>query len=61
MKYKNKAQKWWCTPVNHSTRRVRQENCEFKAGLSYIVRPYPKEKGKRKKMKIKSSPYSNDN
>jgi hypothetical protein len=27
---------WWCTPESQLLRRLRQENCEFKASLGYI-------------------------
>jgi hypothetical protein len=29
---------WWCLPVISALGRLRQEDCEFKASLSYIVR-----------------------
>jgi hypothetical protein len=35
---------WWCTPIISAFERLRQEDCEFKAGLGYIARPGLKNK-----------------
>jgi hypothetical protein len=43
------CQAWWCTPVTSALGRLRQENCEFKASLGYIVRPCLQKKKKQKK------------
>jgi hypothetical protein len=42
------AQVWWYTPVISALGRLRQEDCESKASLEYIVRPYLKKKKKKK-------------
>jgi hypothetical protein len=44
---------WWCMPVILTFVRLRQENCELKTSLGYIVRPYLKKKKKRKEEKKK--------
>jgi hypothetical protein len=38
--YKNKSElAWWCMPVISALGRWRQEDCEFKTSLEYIMRP----------------------
>jgi hypothetical protein len=40
-----KSQVWWYVFVSPAVRRLRQEGDEFKASLSYVVRPCLEEGG----------------
>jgi hypothetical protein len=42
---------WWCTSIIPALERLRQENCEFKACLAFLVRACLKKK-KKKKSKV---------
>jgi hypothetical protein len=41
---------WWFMPIIPARRKLRQENCEFKASLGYTVITCLKKRGQRVKM-----------
>jgi hypothetical protein len=55
------SQARWYKPITSALRRLRQEDCEFKASLDYIVRPCLKKKIKTNNNKKHQEPDNKRN